>query len=60
MFSDRYNGICDKDGCDFHHWRMGDENYFGPGPDFKVLYLIYIKLTDLFTNNNFRWTPLSQ
>jgi len=33
---DRYNGICDKDGCDFHHWRMGDQNYFGPGSNFKV------------------------
>jgi len=28
---DRYNGLCDKDGCDFNSWRMGDQNFFGPG-----------------------------
>jgi len=33
---DRYNGICDKDGCDFHNWRLGDHDYYGPGPQFKV------------------------
>lgn len=33
---DRYKGVCDKDGCDFHHWRMGDRQYFGPGSEFKV------------------------
>ena len=27
----RYNGVCDKDGCDFHSWRLGDRNYLGPG-----------------------------
>jgi len=32
----RYDGVCDKDGCDFHHWRLGDQKYYGPGPDFKV------------------------
>jgi len=33
---ERYKGICDKDGCDFHHWRLGDQKYFGPGEDFQV------------------------
>lgn len=33
---DRYNGICDKDGCDFHNWRMGDRNFYGPGSNFAV------------------------
>jgi len=32
----RYDGVCDKDGCDFHHWRLGDKKYYGPGPEFKV------------------------
>jgi len=27
----RYDGICDKDGCDFSHYRMGDPSYYGPG-----------------------------
>jgi len=32
----RYDGVCDKDGCDFNHWRMGDPTYYGPGSSFKV------------------------
>ncbi|KAJ7167896.1 cellulase [Mycena filopes] len=29
--SDRYNGLCDKDGCDFNSYRMGDQTFLGPG-----------------------------
>ncbi|KAJ7078311.1 cellulase [Mycena belliarum] len=28
---DRYDGVCDKDGCDFNSWRMGDQTFLGPG-----------------------------
>ncbi|KAF2645980.1 glycoside hydrolase family 7 protein [Massarina eburnea CBS 473.64] len=28
---DRYSGICDKDGCDFNSYRMGDKTFYGPG-----------------------------
>ena len=28
---DRYSGICDKDGCDFNSYRMGDTSFYGPG-----------------------------
>eukprot|EP00727_Mastigamoeba_balamuthi_P004573 m51a1_g14113 putative glycoside hydrolase (514) ;mRNA; f:131806-133416 len=27
----RYKGLCDKDGCDFNAYRMGDKDFFGPG-----------------------------
>lgn len=27
----RYGGVCDKDGCDFNSYRMGNQNFFGPG-----------------------------
>jgi cellulose 1,4-beta-cellobiosidase len=27
----RYDGICDKDGCDFNSFRMGDQTFLGPG-----------------------------
>jgi cellulose 1,4-beta-cellobiosidase len=27
--SNRYGGVCDKDGCDFNSFRMGDKNFFG-------------------------------
>lgn len=26
----RYGGICDKDGCDFASYRLGDHDFFGP------------------------------
>ena len=33
---ERYDGICDKDGCDFNSWRLGDQTFFGPGGDYAV------------------------
>ncbi|KAK1934974.1 Exoglucanase 1 [Phytophthora citrophthora] len=32
----RYNGVCDKDGCDFNPYRMGNKTFFGPGSDFTI------------------------
>ncbi|KAJ3119004.1 hypothetical protein HK098_005771 [Nowakowskiella sp. JEL0407] len=29
--SDRQNGVCDKDGCDFNSYRMGDTSFYGMG-----------------------------
>ena len=29
--TNRYSGICDKDGCDFNSYRMGDTSFLGPG-----------------------------
>lgn len=29
-FDTRYNDICNKDGCDFNSYRMGDKNFLGP------------------------------
>ena len=26
----RHNGVCDKDGCDFNPYRLGDKTFFGP------------------------------
>ncbi|KAF2201360.1 glycoside hydrolase [Delitschia confertaspora ATCC 74209] len=28
---DRYSGVCDKDGCDFNSYRMGDTGFYGKG-----------------------------
>jgi len=33
---ERYDGVCDKDGCDFNSWRMGDRTFYGPGSSFKL------------------------
>ncbi|KAH9855750.1 exo-cellobiohydrolase [Lenzites betulinus] len=27
----RYDALCDKDGCDFNSFRMGDKSFLGPG-----------------------------
>ncbi|PSN60342.1 cellobiohydrolaseI [Corynespora cassiicola Philippines] len=27
----RYDGVCDKDGCDFNAFRMGNQEFYGPG-----------------------------
>lgn len=27
----RYGGVCDKDGCDFNSYRMGNQNFYGKG-----------------------------
>ena len=32
----RHNGVCDKDGCDFNPYRMGDKTFFGPANNFTV------------------------
>ena len=32
----RYDGVCDKDGCDYNHWRQGDKTYFGADSSFAV------------------------
>uniref|UniRef100_A0A7S2B9T9 cellulose 1,4-beta-cellobiosidase (non-reducing end) n=1 Tax=Florenciella parvula TaxID=236787 RepID=A0A7S2B9T9_9STRA len=33
---DRYNGVCDKDGCDFAPFRLGNQTYYGPGDEFVL------------------------
>jgi len=33
---ERYMGICDKDGCDYNSFRMGDANFYGAGAKFAV------------------------
>lgn len=33
---ERYDGVCDKDGCDFNSWRLGDKTFYGRGENFTV------------------------
>merc|ERR1719480_650646 len=33
---ERYEGVCDKDGCDINPYRMGNKMFFGYGSDFAV------------------------
>ncbi|GMF50076.1 unnamed protein product [Phytophthora fragariaefolia] len=32
----RYSGVCDKDGCDFNPFRMGNQTFYGPGSQFTI------------------------
>ena len=32
----RYDGVCDKDGCDFATYRFGDHKFYGMGEGFTV------------------------
>jgi len=32
----RYSGNCDKDGCDFNPFRLGEEKFYGKGSEFTV------------------------
>merc|ERR1712127_348458 len=33
---ERYDGTCDKDGCDYNNYRMGALNFYGKGAGFDV------------------------
>ena len=47
----RYGGICDKDGCDFNSWRMGDQTFLGPGKTVNTNSKFTV-VTQFLTNNN--------
>jgi cellulose 1,4-beta-cellobiosidase len=32
----RYQGVCDKDGCDLNTYRYGIDDFFGPGSEFTI------------------------
>ena len=32
----KHNGVCDKDGCDFNPYRMGDRSFLGRGSNFTI------------------------
>ncbi|KAI0793915.1 cellobiohydrolaseI [Fomes fomentarius] len=56
---DRYEGICDKDGCDFNSWRMGDQTFLGPGltVDTKSKFTV---VTQFLTSDNTTSGALSE
>mmetsp|Transcript_15610 Transcript_15610/g.18001 ORF Transcript_15610/g.18001 Transcript_15610/m.18001 type:complete len:634 (+) Transcript_15610:1313-3214(+) len=33
---ERYDGVCDKDGCDINPYRMGNTNFYGRGEEYAV------------------------
>ena len=47
----RQAGICDKDGCDFNSFRMGDQTFLGKGMTDDTTKKITV-VTQFLTNNN--------
>ena len=47
----RYGGICDKDGCDFNSWRMGDQTFLGVGKTVDTSQKFTV-VTQFLTSNN--------
>ena len=33
---ERHTGVCDKDGCDFNPYRLGNKTFFGPASNFTI------------------------
>ncbi|KAI8981389.1 cellobiohydrolaseI [Trametes punicea] len=48
---ERYDGICDKDGCDFNSFRMGNQTFLGPGKIVDTNQKFTV-VTQFLTNNN--------
>ncbi|KAF7333296.1 Glucanase [Mycena sanguinolenta] len=59
--SDRYStsAYCDKDGCDFNSWRMGDQTFLGPGMTVDTTQPITV-VTQFLTNDNTTTGTLSE
>ncbi|KAH8832087.1 cellobiohydrolaseI [Flagelloscypha sp. PMI_526] len=49
--ANRYGGICDKDGCDFNSFRMGNQNFLGQGKTVNTNSKMTV-VTQFITNNN--------
>ncbi|KAI0800563.1 cellobiohydrolaseI [Fomes fomentarius] len=49
--AERAEGICDKDGCDFNSFRMGDQTFLGPGKTVDTRQKFTV-VTQFLTNNN--------
>ena len=49
--SQRYSSVCDKDGCDFNSYRMGNQKFFGKGMTIDTSKKITV-VTQFITNDN--------
>ncbi|KAK7037523.1 Exoglucanase [Paramarasmius palmivorus] len=55
----RYGGICDKDGCDFNSFRLGEKEFLGPGKTVDTNSKITV-VTQFLTENNSTTGTLSE
>ncbi|KAF9265894.1 glycoside hydrolase [Marasmius fiardii PR-910] len=56
---ERYDGLCDKDGCDFNSFRMGDTSFLGPGKTVDTNSKITV-VTQFLTSTNSTSGTLSE
>jgi cellulose 1,4-beta-cellobiosidase len=47
----RYKGYCDKDGCDFNPFRMGNQTFYGPGKTIDTTKPLTV-VTQFITSDN--------
>ncbi|EIM83934.1 cellobiohydrolaseI [Stereum hirsutum FP-91666 SS1] len=57
--ADRQNGVCDKDGCDFNSFRMGNQTFFGPEKTIDTTQPITV-VTQFITDDNTATGTLTQ
>lgn len=57
--TDRYDGLCDPDGCDFNSFRMGDETFYGPGMTVDTN-SVFTVVTQFLTSDNTTTGTLSE
>jgi cellulose 1,4-beta-cellobiosidase len=56
---DRYDGVCDKDGCDFNSYRQGVQSFLGPGKTIDTKSKITV-VTQFITNDGTDTGSLSE
>ena len=56
---EREDGLCDKDGCDFNSFRMGDTSFLGPGLTVDTTKMITV-VTQYLTSDNTTTGDLSE
>ena len=56
---ERYDGICDKDGCDFNSFRLGDKTFLGKGLTVDTNQKFTV-VTQFLTADNTTSGPLSE
>eukprot|EP01123_Difflugia_compressa_P001627 TRINITY_DN119_c0_g1_i2.p1 TRINITY_DN119_c0_g1~~TRINITY_DN119_c0_g1_i2.p1 ORF type:complete len:251 (-),score=58.22 TRINITY_DN119_c0_g1_i2:78-758(-) len=49
--SNRYGGVCDKDGCDFNSYRMGNQSFFGQNKIVDTT-KVFTVVTQFITSDN--------
>jgi len=50
--ADRFKGVCDKNGCDIQTYRLGEEQFYGPGASFTIDSTKPVRVTTQFITDD--------